>query len=189
MQWLRDGLGIIESSEEVEALARSAESSEGVVFVPALTGLGAPYWAPEVRGTVTGLTRGTTAAHLARAALEGIAFQIRDILEAMEDDLGRPVVGLRVDGGAARNDLLVQFQADILGVEVIRPRIISTTSIGAALQAGLTAGIFASIEAIRDVWQEDRRFAPGMNPTEVKDRLEHWRRGVEAARRSSRPVR
>ncbi|MBN1443044.1 MAG: glycerol kinase GlpK [Planctomycetes bacterium] len=182
VQWLRDGLGLIRSSEEIEALAASVDDAGGVVFVPALTGLGAPYWNPQARGSISGLTRGTTAAHIARAALEGIAFQIHDILEAMKDDLGAPVLKLKVDGGAARNDLLLAFQADILGIDVIRPQITSTTSVGAALQAGLAVGLFPSIEAIREVWKEERRFSPQMDAAEADERRERWRRALAAVR-------
>jgi glycerol kinase len=182
VQWLRDGLRLIEHSEEIEELARTVESSDGVVFVPALTGLGAPHWDPKARGLITGITRGTTAGHLARAALEGIAFQIHDILKAMQQDLGRPLRELKVDGGASRNDLLLQFQADILGVEVVRPQITSTTALGAALQAGLTTGIFSSPAAIKKIWKEERRFRPPRRRRDVTEHIARWETALRQAR-------
>jgi glycerol kinase len=181
IQWLRDGLGMIQGSSEVEDLARRVDSSDGVVLVPSLTGMGAPHWNPGARGLICGITRGTTAAHIARAALEGIAFQIHDILEAMTRDRGRPIRQLKVDGGAAENDLLMQFQADLLGVDVVRPQMTSTTSLGAALQAGLTIGMFPSLEAIRKVWKEGRRFTPRMPPAAVREALESWNLAVRRA--------
>ena len=158
VQWLRDGLGLIRSSAEVEALAASVPDNGGVYFVPALTGLGAPYWNPDARGTLTGLTRGTTAGHIARAALEGIAFQTRDIVRAMERDAGVRLSELKVDGGASRNDLLMQFQADILGVEVVRPQVTETTALGAACLAGLAVGLWPSPDELRDLIRPERRF-------------------------------
>ena len=142
VQWLRDGLGLIESSADVEALAAEVEDSGGVIAVPAFTGLGAPHWRPEARGLITGLSRGTTRAHLARAVLEGIALQNFDILKAMESDSGRALAALKVDGGAAANDLLMQFQADVLGVNCVRPEVLETTALGAAALAGLAVGVF-----------------------------------------------
>ena len=160
VQWLRDGLGIIRSSSEVEALASGVPDNGGVYFVPALTGLGAPYWNPEARGTIVGLTRGTTAAHIARATLEGIAFQTMDIVAAIERDSGIRISELKVDGGASRNNLLMQFQADILGTEVIRPKITETTGLGAAYMAGLGVGIWSSVSELKALWTADRRFRP-----------------------------
>src|SRR5262249_8478219 len=158
--WLRDGLGFVQSAAEIESLAGSVASTEGAVFVPALTGLGAPYWDPDVTGMFSGLTRGTTRAHLARAVLEGIAFQNADILTAMQRDLGRPLTTLNVDGGAAKNNLLLQIQADILGVELTRPMITETTSLGAIFAAGLGAGIWSDLNDITKTWKKDRSFKP-----------------------------
>ena len=160
VQWLRDGLGIIRSAGEVETLASAVPDNGGVYFVPALTGLGAPYWNPEARGTIVGLTRGATAAHIARATLEGIAFQTMDIVAAMERDAGIRISELKVDGGASRNNLLMQFQADILGTEVIRPKVTEITGLGAAFMAGLGVGIWSSVSELRNLWAADRRFCP-----------------------------
>ncbi len=160
VQWLRDGLGIIRSSSEIEALASSVPDNGGVYFVPALTGMGAPYWDQDARGTICGLTRGATAAHIARAALEGIAFQTMDIVSAMEKDAGVKLAELKVDGGASRNNLLMQFQSDVLGASVVRPKITETTGMGAAYLAGLAVGFWASPEEIRSQWQADRTFTP-----------------------------
>jgi glycerol kinase len=160
VQWLRDGLGIIRSAGEVEALASAVPDNGGVYFVPALTGLGAPYWNPEARGTIVGLTRGATAAHIARATLEGIAFQTMDIVAAMERDAGIRISELKVDGGASRNNLLMQFQADILGTEVIRPKVTEITGLGAAFMAGLGVGVWSSVSELRNLWAADRRFRP-----------------------------
>ena len=191
VQWLRDGLGLIADSSEVEEMARSVEDSGGVVFVPALAGLGAPHWDPDARGMVAGLTRGSTAAHIARAALEGIAFQINDILTAMREDLrrdeadpGDSIIELKVDGGASNNDLLMQFQADLLGCEAVRPAITSTTALGAAMQAGLTVGIFDSTHQLRETWREDRRFSPAMDAAEVAENTARWEAAVRQARTS-----
>ena len=160
VQWLRDGLGIIRSSSEVEALAASVPDNGGVYFVPALTGLGAPYWDQYAHGTLCGITRGTTAAHIARAALEGIAFQTMDIVGAMERDAGVRLSELKVDGGASRNNLMMQFQADILGTDVIRPVVTETTAMGAAYLAGLAVGYWQSLEEIRLQWKAERVFSP-----------------------------
>lgn len=181
VQWIRDGLGWIESSEEIETLARSVPDSGGVVLVPALAGLGAPHWLADARGVISGLTRGTTAAHVARAALEGMALQVRDVVGAMEEDTGQPATGLRVDGGASRNDLLMQLQADLLDIAVVRPRNPSTTALGAALLAGLATGVFGSLEEIRNSWQEERRFDPTMGREERAGHLRRWRRGIRQA--------
>jgi glycerol kinase len=160
VQWLRDGLGLIKSSGEIEALAGTVEDNGGVYFVPALTGMGAPYWDQYARGTIVGLTRGTTAGHIARAALEGIAFQTMDIVRAMEKDAGMKLCELKVDGGASRNNLLMQFQADVLGCEVIRPMTTETTAKGACYLAGLAVGYWDSIDQIKKQWQKDRAFNP-----------------------------
>jgi glycerol kinase len=181
VQWLRDGLGLIQSAAEVEALARSVPDSGGVIVVPALAGLGAPHWRPEARGLVTGLTRGTTRAHLARAALEGIALQNYDILRAMQDDSGRPLASLRVDGGAAQNDLLMQFQADVLGVTISRPAIIETTALGAAFLAGLGAGIWRSKQEIVRAWREQKRFSPVRDRGIIDEQLRRWSAAVAKA--------
>ena len=169
VQWLRDGLGIIRSSSEIEALAASVPDNGGVYFVPALTGMGAPYWDQDARGTICGLTRGATAAHIARAALEGIAFQTMDIVSAMEKDAGVRLAELKVDGGASRNNLLMQFQADVLCASVVRPRITETTGMGAAYLAGLAVGFWTSTDEIRSQWQVDKSFAPsGKDVTGLK---------------------
>ena len=185
VQWLRDGLGIIRSSSEIEALARSVSDSDGVFLVPALTGLGAPHWDPGARGVLCGLTRGTTRAHIARAALEGIAFQIHDLVRAMELDLGKRVRTLKVDGGASRNSLLMQLQADLLGARIVRPRISSTTALGTALLTGLTTGIFSSRSSIERVWREEACFRPVMPVRESKRRCALWARAVEKAKSRS----
>ena len=160
VQWLRDGLGVIRSSSEVEALAASVPDNGGVYFVPALTGMGAPYWDQYAHGVICGITRGTTAAHIARAALEGIAFQTMDIVHAMEKDAGVPLAELKVDGGASRNHLMMQFQADILGARVVRPKVTETTALGAAYLAGLAVGYWSSLEEIKAQWQVERVFRP-----------------------------
>ncbi len=178
VQWLRDGLGLFGDSAEVEALAATVEDTGGVVFVPALTGLGAPHWNAEARGVIWGMTRGTHKGHIARAALEGIAFQNYDILEAMEQDLSEPLTSLRVDGGAAANDLLMQFQSDILNVPLVRPRVIETTALGAAMLAGLGAGIYRDKAEIKGVWQEERRFTPSIGNPDRVAHLERWRQGI-----------
>jgi glycerol kinase len=182
VQWLRDGLGIIAHAGEIEALATSVADSGGVVFVPAFAGLGAPYWDAYARGTILGMTRGTTKAHIARAALESIAWQSADVLDAMQKDAALGLTELRVDGGAARNDLLMQFQADVLGVPVVRPVVTETTALGAAYLAGLAVGFWQSQEEIAAQWQVDRRFEPRMAADERSARLATWRRAVERAR-------
>ena len=160
VQWLRDGLGIIRSSSEIEALAASVPDNGGVYFVPALTGMGAPYWDQNARGTICGLTRGASAAHIARAALEGIAFQTMDIVSAMEKDAGVKLAELKVDGGASRNNLLMQFQSDVLGATVVRPKVTETTGMGAAYLAGLAVGYWSSTDEIRKQWQAEHTFTP-----------------------------
>jgi len=179
VQWLRDGIGLIRSAADVEALAASVPDSGGVVLVPAFTGLGAPHWDPYARGALLGVTRGTTAAHLARAALEGIAFQVADVLAAMAADSGVAVAELRVDGGAAANDLLMQLQADLAGVPVVRPRVQETTALGAACLAGLAAGVWKDTGEIAARWQVDRRFEPRLDPAAAAGRRELWSRAVE----------
>ena len=167
VQWLRDGLGIIKSASEVEALAASVPDNGGVYFVPAFAGLGSPHWDPHARGNISGLTRGSTAGHIARAALESIAYQSADVLDAMQADSGIAISELRVDGGAARNDYLMQFQADILGVPVVRPRVTETTALGAAYLAGLAVGYWKNAAEIDAQWQAERRFAPTMARDEI----------------------
>ena len=181
VQWLRDGLGIIRSSDEVEALAASVPDAGGVVFVPALTGLGAPWWDAAARGSLYGITRGTTAAHIARAALDGIAFQTMDIVAAMEKDAGVPLQNLKVDGGAARNNLLMQFQADLLGVDVVRPNTTETTALGAAFLAGLATGFWSGLDELQSVWQAERRFSPAMPSEAVAAAKASW---TDAIRRT-----
>ena len=174
VQWLRDGLGCITSSSEVEALAESVPGTDGVYFVPALTGLGAPYWDQYARGLICGISRGTTSAHIARAALEGIAFQVHDIVKSMELDSGLGITELKVDGGASRNNLLMQFQSDILGTCVLRPRVTETTALGAAYLAGLAVGYWDNIEQINAQWQVEREFRPEADPGFVADKLDGW---------------
>ena len=178
VQWLRDGLGIIDEAPQIEALAESVEDTGGVVAVPSLSGLGAPHWNPAARGVIWGLTRGTTKAHIARAALEGIALQNVDILKAMEQDLGRSLKVLRVDGGACQNDLLMQMQADFLDREIVRPQMTETTALGAALLAGLAVGVFDDLEEIRTTWREERRFRAEMGTRKREKHLEAWRDGL-----------
>jgi glycerol kinase len=182
VQWLRDGLGIIQSAKEIEALARSVVSSEGVSFVPALAGLGAPYWDPGARGLITGITRGTTRAHLARATLEAIALQVNDLIGAMSDDLGRPIAKMRVDGGAAANDLLMQFQSDISKVVVERPTELESTARGAAMLAGVGAGLFDTGGQAGQMLRVDRTFQVSMSDSERGERLGQWRDAVRRTR-------
>ncbi len=182
VQWLRDGLGIIRSTDEVEELARTVPSSEGVYVVPAFVGLGAPYWDMYARGTILGITRSTHRAHLARATLEAIAFQVRDVIEAMEESSAIALQELRADGGAARNDLLLQIQADLLGRPVVRPAITETTALGAAYLAGLAVGIWRNTEEIARHWQMERRFLPQMPADEREALYRGWKRAVERAR-------
>ena len=179
VQWLRDGLGIIKSSSEVESLAASVPDTNGVYFVPALTGLAAPWWDQYARGSITGISRGTTAAHIARAALEGIAYQTMDIVNAMMKDSGLPLKELKVDGGAARNNLLMQFQADILRTPVIRPQVTETTALGAAYLAGLAVGYWSDIDDIKKQWQADRRFEPSGDIQEIETAKQGWHEAVQ----------
>jgi glycerol kinase len=182
VQWLRDGLGIIERAADVEALAASVPDSGGVVFVPALVGLGAPYWDQAARGTIVGITRGTTSAHIARATLEAIAFQTRDVVDVMATDSGIALRELRVDGGAAANDLLMQIQADVLGVPVVRPAMTETTALGAAYLAGLATGFWRNADELRSQWLEDRRFEPRIPEKERDAGYVRWREAVERAK-------
>ena len=179
VQWLRDGLHVINSSSEVEALASQVPDTNGVYFVPALTGLGAPWWDQYALGTITGSSRGTTTAHIARAALEGIAYQTMDITAAMSRDAGVPLRELKVDGGASRNNLLMQFQADILGTKVIRPQVVETTAMGAAYLAGLAVGYWSSIDEIRKQWQVDRIFEPSWDEKQIQTARSGWEDAVK----------
>jgi len=179
VQWLRDGLGIIRSSSEIEALAASVPDTGGVYFVPALTGMGAPYWDQYARGSITGISRGTTAAHIARAALEGIAFQTLDIVQAMQRDAQIPLKELKVDGGASRNNLMMQFQADILDTRVIRPRNTETTALGAAYLAGLAVGYWDSVESIRQQWTIDSTFLPTEDRQRVQAAVQGWQAAIQ----------
>ena len=185
VQWLRDGLGIIKSALEVESLACSVPDNGGVYFVPAFAGLGSPHWDPYARGIISGLTRGSTAAHIARAALEGIAYQTADVLDAMQADCGIKIPELRVDGGAARNDILMQFQADMLGVPVVRPRVTETTALGAAYLAGLAVAYWKNAGEIDAQWQVERRFEPALPQTQVQALRAGWRRAVGRAKGDS----
>jgi glycerol kinase len=182
VQWLRDGLGIIKSSADVEPLAASVSDNGGVYFVPAFTGVGAPHWDPYARGMIHGLTRGATAGHIARAALESIAYQTADVLHAMQGDAGIRLSELRVDGGAACNDMLMQFQADVLGVPVVRPRVTETTALGAAYLAGLAVGFWKDGQEIAAQWQIDRRFEPRMDAGRSKALMAGWHKALERAK-------
>jgi glycerol kinase len=188
VQWLRDGLQLIRSAAEIEELARSVPDSGGVYFVPAFTGLGAPHWDQYARGTIVGITRGTTRGHIARAALDSIAFQVADVLEAMEADSGIDIRELRVDGGGSANDLLLEFQAGILGVSVVRPQVQETTALGAAYLAGLAVGYWKSQEDITEQWQVDRAFEPALDPAAAKRLQLDWRRALERSRGWEQPT-
>jgi glycerol kinase len=183
VQWLRDGLQAIRSSGDIEALASSVPDSGGVIFVPAFTGLGAPYWQPDARGAILGLSRGSSAAHVARAALESIAFQSAALLQAMRRDMADSggVTELRVDGGACVNNLLMQFQADLLGLPVVRPKIIETTALGAAYLAGLACGIFSGLDELADHWQVDRSFHPTLPRDRADELMRRWEHAVAQA--------
>lgn len=183
VQWLRDGLGIIRRSDEIEKLAGSVEDTDGIYLVPAFSGLGAPHWDPFARGTIVGITRGTGAGHLARAALDSIAYQSRDLLEAMISDSGIDLRELRVDGGASVNNLLMQFQADLLDVPVVRPTITETTALGAAYLAGLACGFWKDIGEIEKKWSADRTFTPKMERKERSERIAGWKRAIERSRK------
>jgi glycerol kinase len=182
VQWLRDGLGLIRSAAEIEALAASVPHSDGVYFVPAFAGLGAPHWNAHARGSLFGVTRGTTSAHIARAALDAIAYQSYDVLAAMEADSAMRINELRVDGGACANNLLMQFQADLLGVDVLRPRSSESTALGAGYLAGLAVGYWHDVDELQRQWMLDRRFTPSMPPDEVQQRLAGWQRAIGAAK-------
>ena len=182
IQWLRDGLRIIGTAAETEALATSVEDNGGVYFVPAFVGLGAPHWDAYARGTIVGLTRGSTREHIARAALESIAYQTSDVLRCMRDDSGIDLTELRVDGGAARNDFLMQFQADILGIPVVRPVNTETTAAGAAFLAGLAVGFWQSVDDLAEMWQRERTFEPNMNKSDRERLISDWTRAVERSR-------
>lgn len=184
VQWLRDNLHCISSSSEVEKLAASVPDTGGVYFVPALTGLGAPYWDPEARGLITGISRGTTVAHIARAALDGIAYQTYDIVKAMERDASMPIRRLKVDGGASRNDLLMQFQSDILSTDVLRPKVTETTALGAAYLAGLAVGYWPDIPTLQRQWQLDARFTPTADTQLMRTKVDGWH---DAVRRDLTP--
>jgi len=181
VQWLRDGLGIIDRASDVEALARSVESSEGVAFVPALAGIGAPYWDQDARGVISGITRGTTGAHIARATLEAIAFQTRDVIDAMQADSGISLGELRVDGGASANNLLMQIQANVLGVPVVRPKNVETTVLGAAYLSGLASGVWNDRGDVRESWEVDRRFEPEWSDGERAEHHGKWQDAVQRA--------
>ncbi len=182
VQWLRDGLGIIKSSSDVEKLAKTVDDNGGVYLVPAFAGLGAPHWDQFARGTIVGLTRGSTSAHIARAALESIAFQTADVLRAMESDSGIKIKELRVDGGATVNDTLMQFQSDILGIPLVRPKVSETTALGAAYLAGLAVGFWKNTDEIKDQWQVDKRFEPNMAASKVSEITERWHKAVEKSK-------
>jgi len=183
VQWLRDGLKLIASAPEIEPLAASVADSDGLILVPAFTGLGAPHWDPEARGLLIGIERGTSAAHIARAALDGIAFQVADLLEAMNADAQVPLHELRVDGGASANNLLLQIQADLLQVPVVRPQCVETTALGAAYLAGLASGIWKNTADVSRHWQIDRTFEPAISADEAQTRRQHWQRAVQRAMR------
>lgn len=182
VQWLRDGLGIIKSSSDVEKLALTEKDNGGVYLVPAFAGLGAPHWDQRARGSMFGLTRGSTAGHIARAALEGIAFQVKDVLSAMEADSGIKIQELRVDGGATVNDTLMQFQSDILQIPLVRPKVLETTALGAAYLAGLAVGFWKNTDETRKQWQEDKRFEPKMKPKQAEEFLHKWNKAVEKSK-------
>jgi glycerol kinase len=181
VQWLRDGLGIIRSSVEVEELAGGVPDSQGVYFIPAFAGLGAPHWNQHARGMIAGLTRGSTAAHLARAALDSIAYQTFEVIQSMQADSGIKLLELRVDGGAAVNNLLLQFQSDLTGCRVIRPKITETTALGAAYLAGLAVQYWQDTDDIIHHWKPDRVFTPSKTPEQTEALLKGWRRAIKAA--------
>ena len=182
IQWLRDGLELIKTAPDSEKLASSVDDNGGVYFVPALAGLGAPHWDPYARGTLTGITRGTTKGHIARAALESIAFQVRDVLVAMQRDFGSNVAELRADGGASENDLLMQFQSDILGIDVVRPQVMETTALGAAYFAGLATGYWDSIDSIKNLSESNQSFSPAMKNEVLEAHLSNWQKALERAK-------
>jgi len=180
VQWLRDGLGIIKKSRDIESLATSVESTDGVYFLPAFAGIGAPYWDQEAKGTMFGITRGTTDAHIARASLEAIAYQTMDILKAMEADSEIDIEELRVDGGATVNDMLMQFQSDVLNTTTVRPKVIETTALGAAYLAGLAVGFWKDMEEIQSIWKEDVKFQPTKDQDKIQEGIKGWYRAINA---------
>jgi glycerol kinase len=180
VQWLRDGLKIIRNSADVEKLASSVENTEGVYFVPAFAGLGAPHWNQHAQGTIFGLTRGSTDAHIARAALEAIAYQTMDVLKAMEADSGISIKEMRVDGGATVNDMLMQFQADVLDTVTVRPKVVETTAMGAAFLAGLAVGYWETPEEIQEIWQTDKYFTPTAERKEIEQGIKGWYKAIDA---------
>jgi glycerol kinase len=183
IQWLRDGLGIIQESKDVNELASKVKDNGGVYFVPAFVGLGAPYWDMYARGTIIGITRGTTSAHIARATLESIAYQTRDVIEVMESETGIKIKELKVDGGASASDLLMQFQSNLLGVPILRPKIKETTALGASMLAGLSVGLWKDFEELKEIWKEEKRFLPsGEEMLKAKSLYENWKKAVERAR-------
>jgi len=182
VQWLRDGLGAINQSGQVEALANTVPDNGGVYMVPAFAGLGAPYWDQYARGAIFGITRGTTDAHIARACLESIAFQTKDVLDAMADDAGIPITELRVDGGASINNSLMEFQAGLTGIKVIRPETLETTAMGAAFFAGLAVGYWSDIDEIQRIWKMDEEFDAHMSPEQREAHLKNWRKAVDRVR-------
>ena len=182
IQWLRDGIELFKDAKESEKLATSLDDNDGVYFVPALTGLGAPHWDQNARGAFFGITRGTTIAHMTRAALEAIAYQVHDVLKAMEKDSGKPTQELRVDGGATANNFLMQFQADLLDCEIKRPKIIETTAIGAAFLAGLAVGFWKSQDELQSLWESDRNFQPEMKSETREKMLHFWHKAVERSK-------
>lgn len=188
VQWLRDGLGLVVRSGDIESLAQKVESTEGVCFVPALSGLGAPYWDSDARGTLTGLTRGTTAAHLARAVLEGIALSVDDLVRAMADDLGKPLAQIRVDGGAAANDLLMQMQSDFSGLDVVRPQELESTARGAAMLAGIGAGLFADARSAAKLAPVERTFRPTLDAAARTKKLAAWSDAIDRTRSQRHPA-
>ncbi|HRE50882.1 MAG TPA: FGGY-family carbohydrate kinase [Flavitalea sp.] len=181
VQWLRDGLKIIKQSKDVEALAGQVKDNGGVYLVPAFTGLGAPYWNQHARGVIVGITRGATDAHIARAAVESIAFQSMDLLQSMQADAALPIKELRVDGGATVNNELMQFQSDILGAKVIRPKTTETTALGAAYLAGLAVGYWKDIDELQQYWQKDRDFSPNIDKGRQEELRKNWKKAVKAA--------
>ena len=182
VQWIRDGLNLIKDAKEIEQMANEVEDNGGVYFVPALTGLGAPYWDSYARGTIIGITRGTTKSHIARAALEGIAFQVYDIVKSMEADANAKGTELRVDGGATENNLLLQFQADIFKFNVVRPNFLETTALGAAYLAGLGIGYWDSIDDLKNQWSIDRVFKPNLDENKVNNLIGQWQRAVSRSK-------
>ena len=181
IQWLRDGLKLFEKASESEALALEVEDNGGVYVVPAFVGLGAPYWDPYARGTIIGITRGTTKNHITRAVLESMAYQTVDVLQIMIDETGAPISELKVDGGASANNLLLQFQSDVLGSSIVRPRCIETTALGAAYLAGLAMGVIESLDTIRASWQAERVFTPSINEEEKERKLKYWHKAVKCS--------